>query len=230
MRFELFIDFDGTIATEDVGNRFFTTFCNGRNRELVERWKRREVTSIECLRGEAALITATEAELLEFSRQFDIDPGFHTICEICSEHDIPVRIVSDGLSLYIKEILKKHNFSDIPVFANRAIFSDGRVDVEFPHIEYSCGHCGNCKGGAIRTMRSPGSKTIFVGDGYSDLCAAGEADYLFAKGDLATYLGRENEAFIPFETLQEVAGSIVEIMRNSELEMDDNPAGKDVSR
>ncbi len=230
MRFELFIDFDGTIATEDVGNRFFTTFCNGRNRDLVERWKRRDVTSIECLKGEAALITASEAELLEFSRQFDIDPGFKAVREICSRHDVPIRIVSDGLSLYIREILKKHNFSDIPVFANRAIFNNGRVDVEFPHIDYSCGHCGNCKGGAIRTMRSPGSRTIFVGDGYSDLCAAGEADYLFAKGDLAAYLGRNNEAFIPFETLQEVAESMMRIVRNRELEIKEDPAGKDMSR
>ena len=230
MPFELFIDFDGTIATEDVGNRFFTTFCGGQNLDLVERWKRREVTSIECLRGEAALIMASETELIEFSRQFEIDDGFHRIYEICMESNIPVRIVSDGLSLYISEIMTKYGFADIPIYANDAIFEDGRVDVRFPHIEYSCGHCANCKGGAIRTLLSPGNESIFIGDGYSDLCAIEEADYLFAKGDLADYLRRNNGTFLPFKTLHDVAEQMIDILQNNGNHAQSNTRGKDLSR
>jgi len=230
MSFELFIDFDGTIATVDVGNRFFTTFCGGKNHELVERWIRREVTSIECLKGEAALITASRSELVDFSHQFEIDDGFHRIHEICNEYEIPIRIVSDGLNIYIEEIMKKYGYADIPVYANEAVFENGRVDVRFPHIDYSCGHCGNCKGGAIHTLLSPGNESIFVGDGYSDLCAIGEADYLFAKGDLADYLRRNNGTFLPFKTLHEVAEQMIEILRNSSITARSNICGKDLSK
>ena len=72
MDFSLFIDFDGTTSTVDVGNRFFTTFSGGRNIPLVEKWLRREISSFECLREEAKLITASEAQLASFSKQFSI--------------------------------------------------------------------------------------------------------------------------------------------------------------
>lgn len=208
MKYSLFIDFDGTIAVQDVGNRFFTTFSGGKNIPVVEKWMRREITSVECLEAEAVLISAAEDELIEFSKQFEIDPGFEPLYALCTRNDIPVRVVSDGLDLYIKTIMKKYGFGHVPVIANRGIFRNGRLAIEFPHVGESCGHCANCKGAAIRKHADAGRKSIFVGDGYSDLCAIDEADYLFAKADLAAYLERSNKSYLSYETLFDVKDHI----------------------
>lgn len=215
MKFSLFLDFDGTTSTVDVGRSFFTTFSNGRVLPLVEKWAKREISSFECLREEAKLIQASEADLDEFSLQFGIDPGFSDLYDLCVSNDIPVYIVSDGLDLYIRSIMQRHGFGHVPVLANHAIFKSGKLEIEFPYLDDSCGHCGNCKGSAIERLRRNGDRSIFVGDGYSDLCAVNVADYLFAKSDLADYLTRSGKEFLPFDTLKDVAGRVREIIHHA---------------
>jgi 2-hydroxy-3-keto-5-methylthiopentenyl-1-phosphate phosphatase len=215
MKLSLFLDFDGTISTVDVGRSFFTRFSSGRILPLVEKWARREISSVECLREEAKLIHASEADLDEFSSQFGIDPGFSDLYDLCMSHDTPVYIVSDGLDIYIKSIMQRHGFGHVPVLANRAIFKSGKLEIEFPYLGDSCGHCGNCKGSAIERLRRNGDRSVFAGDGYSDLCAVDVADYLFAKGDLADYLARSGKEFLSFDTLRNVASRVREIIHEA---------------
>ena len=212
MKLSLLLDFDGTVSTVDVGRNFFMTFSSGDILPLVKKWAKREISSVECLREEAKLVRASEADIDEFSVQFSIDPGFSNLYDLCVSNDIPVYIVSDGLDLYIKSIMQRHGFGHVPVLANRAIFNGSKLEIEFPYLEHSCGHCGNCKGSAIERLKRNGDKSIFVGDGYSDLCAVDVADYLFAKSDLADYLTRSGKEFLPFDTLQDVADRVWEII------------------
>jgi 2-hydroxy-3-keto-5-methylthiopentenyl-1-phosphate phosphatase len=215
MPYSLFIDFDGTITTADIGNRLFTHFSDGKNADVVERWIRREVTSIECLTEEARLVKAGRREVIEFVRQFAVDPGFHSLMDLCKENSIDVTVVSDGLDIYIREILAREGYSGLKVMSNISRFKGDTLQVEFPHWDESCGFCGNCKGAAIRNHLQLGHKSIFVGDGHSDLCAVDAADYLFAKADLASYLARSGKSFLPFGSLHEVADRISdEILSN----------------
>lgn len=226
MDFSLFLDFDGTVASTDVGRSFFTTFSDGRNIPLVKRWAKREISSVECLTGEAELISASRDELIEFSRQFDLDPGFGELYSLCRSEGVPVHIVSDGLDIYIKTILRKHGFDQVPVLANRAVFDNGHLSIEFPHLSSTCEHCANCKGAAIRKLVRDGDRSIFVGDGYSDLCAVSVADYLFAKADLADYLRKSGEEFLAYETLNDVSNRIREIFHETLTARHMEPPGK----
>jgi len=214
MKYSLFLDFDGTLATVDVGNRFFTHFSDGKNIPVVEKWIKREITSVECLTKEAELITASEQDIIRFASQFELDPGFESLCRLCESERIPVCIVSDGLDTYINSIMENHGYPDVPVYANRGVFNDGRLSIEFPYRDDSCDHCANCKGAAIRRLLPEGDKSIFVGDGYSDVCAVDAADYLFAKADLAKYLQKLDKHFLPYETLQDVTDRVSQIIRN----------------
>ena len=50
-------DFDGTVASDDVGNLLFRTFGRlGDAVAVVEKWKRGEISSRECLEKEFALL------------------------------------------------------------------------------------------------------------------------------------------------------------------------------
>ena len=66
----------------------------------------------------------------------------------------------------------------------------------------------HCKCGSAEALHRPGRKTIYIGDGRSDLCAARKADVVFAKRALARCLTAEGRAFLPFDTLADVRGAL----------------------
>lgn len=60
--------------------------------------------------------------------------------------------------------------------------------IEFPYANEACSRCGTCKSGILESCRADYGTILYVGDGYSDLCPAGKADLVFAKGILWTRL------------------------------------------
>jgi 2-hydroxy-3-keto-5-methylthiopentenyl-1-phosphate phosphatase len=68
-----------------------------------------------------------------------------------------------------------------------------------------CPECGElCK---RRSLPRDG-RVVYVGDGYSDRCAALAADRVFARGGLARYLAARDVAFEPFEDLDDIAAAL----------------------
>ena len=55
---------------------------------------------------------------------------------------------------------------------------------------------------------APGRPLVYVGDGYSDRCAALAADRVFARRALGDYLVSRNVPFEPFETFDDVAAAL----------------------
>ena len=66
-----------------------------------------------------------------------------------------------------------------------------------------CDHCSEaCKRGGL--PRADGATIVFVGDGYSDRCAALAADRVFARDGLARYLEESGVAYERFEDFHDV--------------------------
>ena len=64
-----------------------------------------------------------------------------------------------------------------------------------------CAHCDEtCKRASLPAERP----VVFVGDGYSDRCAALAADRVFARDGLARYLDEQGVAFEPFVGFREL--------------------------
>jgi 2,3-diketo-5-methylthio-1-phosphopentane phosphatase len=193
-------DFDGTVATKDVGNRLFYHFSNGKSEEPVERWRNDQIDSRQCLQEEADLIDdLTEERLFAFVDQFEIDPGFRPFVEFCRQQKLPLYLLSDGLDIYINRLLQKNDLIGIPVLANQAWLENGRLKISWPYYHHTCGDCGNCKGYHIRRLKDAGQKAVYIGDGKSDLCALPEADIIFAKDFLAEYCRSKSLEFYPFD-------------------------------
>jgi 2-hydroxy-3-keto-5-methylthiopentenyl-1-phosphate phosphatase len=77
----------------------------------------------------------------------------------------------------------------------RATFRNGDV----------CGTCGEpCK----RADLPADGEVVYVGDGYSDRCAAQAADRIFARDSLARYLDEQGVAYEPFDDLDDVARAL----------------------
>ncbi len=190
MKTAFFVDFDGTISKRDVGYNMFHHFSNGKNDELIPDWKAKKISSRECLTKEAEMISPTTEEFYSYLDTFEIDPTFKEFVSVVRKNEMDIKIVSDGLDLYINYLLSKNRINSIPVISNIGKLENKKLIIEFPNDNKECDYCGNCKGERIKEFRAKHDekyRIIFVGDGYSDACATKEADLLFAKKDLEHY-------------------------------------------
>jgi 2-hydroxy-3-keto-5-methylthiopentenyl-1-phosphate phosphatase len=109
-------------------------------------------------------------------------------------------VISSGFHELIEPILAREGV-EVELLANRI---DPRPDGwrVLWRDETVCAVCGEaCK----RSSVAPGGPFVYVGDGYSDRCVALEAERVFARDGLATYLGELSVAYEPFEDLEAVA-------------------------
>lgn len=212
MKIAVFCDFDGTITRRDVGYSIFHHFSGGKNDELLPDWKAGRMTTRTCLTLEAAMVKAPAEEIYRFIDQFEIDEGFPGFVSLCENNSVPVLVASDGLDFYIKYILGKYNLGHLELKTNVGRPENGGLTVEFPHDNVSCPSCGVCKGERIQQYRDgmqEAGRVLFVGDGYSDACAAREADVIFAKKDLEQYCLTNNIAYLKYDTFFDVSRDLI---------------------
>lgn len=195
---KIFCDFDGTITTKDLGDEIFKVFgqfepyhsqlVNG-DMGIKEYWKNMVPT----------LKDTTIEQIQDYAVSMDIDAYFQDFLSICKKNEYQLFIVSDGFMTYIEPVMQKMNAEDIQVFANKINFSDN-PNPEFHGASESCTClCASCKRNIVLNNSSDEDLTVYIGDGYSDFCAAEHCDIIFAKKKLAAYC---NQYRIPFYTFK----------------------------
>ncbi len=207
MKTAIFSDFDGTISLKDVGYSLFHFFSDGKNDALLPAWKSGEMSTRDCLLAEAEMVNATPEEIYAFIDKIGIDMAFPKLLTICQEKSIPLKILSDGLDVYIKYLLEKEGLGGLDFLANHAELVNNTIEISFQHTNKECKSCGICKGEILREFRENHDEPyqiVFIGDGYSDVCAAKEADILFAKKDLKEYCTNNDIKFIPYDNFNEI--------------------------
>jgi|WetSurMetagenome_2_1015567.scaffolds.fasta_scaffold45918_4 2-hydroxy-3-keto-5-methylthiopentenyl-1-phosphate phosphatase len=222
MRLTAFVDFDGTIARNDVGNDLFRRFGGERCDALVRAYREERLSAVECFRAEAEAVgTVAQADFWKCVDDQPIDPEFPRFVRFCREHQIALTVVSDGLDLYIRRILAAHGLHDLPVVANHARLAqagDGvRMVLEFPHTNAECARCASCKRNAMLTATGEDELIVYVGEGYSDRCPARYADLVFARDALQTYCQQENISYILYRTFGEVIDGLESLMQRKRL-------------
>lgn len=206
----VYCDFDGTIAQKDVGYHLLSHFSEIGNDDLVELWQSQKIGARECLQIEVSRVKAPREEMITYIDQFKLDPYFRKFVETLRAKEIKLTLLSDGLDFYIKYLLNKNGFGAIELHTNQAIVGERSLEVRFPYDD-GCDKCGTCKGERIRALNKRdefSGQTVFIGDGYSDLCAVSEADILFAKSDLSRYCDNARLPYRPYENFQDVLDSL----------------------
>lgn len=191
-------DFDFTISAVDVGDLITDTFCPP-SPEVLARIARGEAGSRLYWLDSMARVEREQAVAL--ASQVEIDPGFHDLVAWAAIQAVPLAVVSDGFTFYIERILGREGLSHLPVFANEHA---GPGELAFPFANPACDLCGCCKAAIARRLKESGTKIIYLGDGVSDLYAAGFADWVFAKGRLAQHMEEHGAPYFPLESFHEV--------------------------
>ena len=205
-RMLILCDFDGTVSTVDMGNEILNRFTDKGWEEIDRAYCAGEIGSRVAYTQVASLFTGSRAQMLEFvSSREKIDPHFLEFCQFCRSKGVDIKIVSDGLDFYIDAILKKNNLQDIEFFSNVTIFEDGdKLSIEFPRMNDKCEKCGTCKSGVLSECRSNYDMVIYIGNGYSDVCPAKDADLVFAKEVLYERCRQEGTACVHYDNFQDI--------------------------
>ena len=207
--YRLFLDFDGTLTAEDVGNRFFATFGGAVCTELVARYRAGEISARACFEQEMKAVGTVDPAAFEaFLAQQELDPGAEELIRSCVRMDVEVTILSDGLDAYIRPLLERHGLDGVRCFSNTAVWQEEgtrkRAQLSFPHANGECDRCGCCKRNIMLGSAGDGDVLIYAGDGYSDRCPVEYADLVFAKASLQTWCQQNNITYLPYRSLDDV--------------------------
>jgi 2-hydroxy-3-keto-5-methylthiopentenyl-1-phosphate phosphatase len=183
----LFVDWDGTVTVRDSLVQVIHEFGDPAILSELEPRVGVDLTLHEEIAAEFAAITAPLEEVAAWVvEHVEVRPGLTELAELR-----PV-IISAGFHELIEPVLEREGIQ-LDVLANRV---DARPDgwrVRF-RDESSCPSCGEpCKRAGLA-----GAPYVYVGDGYSDRCAALAAERVFARDSLAAYLEDRGFPYEPF--------------------------------
>ncbi len=223
-RLRLFVDFDGTITRQDVGNAFFRSCGGAACDDLVGRFRAGEISARECFTREAEAMGRVAPDALgDLVDAQEIDASFGNLVAFCAGRDVALLVVSDGLDWYIRRILARHGFPDVPFVSNTASFvragDDGRAEIAvgFPHSDAACDRCACCKRNIMLTTAAEGDIIAYAGEGFSDRCPVRYADIVFAKDVLQTYCQNENISYTPYASFDDIVERLTRIMDGGRL-------------
>src|SRR4029077_3071422 len=161
-RTSLFLDFDGTISTRDVGIHLLERAGADGWWDLHEEYERGEIGSRECIYDQWALVEGDEAALRAVAAEVPLDAGFAPLVHDLRARGTEVTVVSDGFGFYVEEACAPH---DVDVLTNAVDFATR--ELLFPHEDRCCpcSTCGVCKQAPIKDAKYRGQTTVLVGDG-----------------------------------------------------------------
>jgi 2-hydroxy-3-keto-5-methylthiopentenyl-1-phosphate phosphatase len=199
-------DFDGTICTVDMGNEILNRFTGEGWNEIDRAYCAGEIGSRDAYSQIVSLLKGSKSQMLEFVGMSEkLDPHFPEFYAYCREKRIDLKIVSDGLDFYIDAILRKYNLQDIEYFSNVIVFQHGNaLSIQFPHVNIQCEQCGTCKSEVLKEYRQSYDRVIYIGNGYSDVCPAKDADIVFAKDVLYEKCRQNGTACVLYENFYDI--------------------------
>lgn len=190
----LILDWDGTCTLDDTMDALVAEFGNA---ELLEvHLERSETTLHQIIEDELGSIRVpldeAQAWLVANVR---IRPGFHELVE-----RFDPLLLSSNVRQLIEPVLEREGVA-VELVANE-LEPGWKVRWRDDTICETCGQA--CKRGTLPA----GEEIVYVGDGFSDRCAALAADRVFATGPLARYLADQGVEFTPFDDFHTVVAAL----------------------
>jgi HAD superfamily phosphoserine phosphatase-like hydrolase len=190
----LVLDWDGTVTVRDSLVEVIHRFGDPALLAELEPRVGQDLTLHEEIGLEFASVHAPLDEVAAWVvEHVEVRDGLHAL----AERHRPT-VISAGFHELIEPVLAREGV-ELEVLANHAEATPQGWRVTW-RDETVCATCGEpCKRGVLA-----GAPFVYVGDGYSDRCAALAAERVFARDSLARYLAGRDVPFEPFDTLADV--------------------------
>jgi 2-hydroxy-3-keto-5-methylthiopentenyl-1-phosphate phosphatase len=204
----LVLDFDGTVTEEDLLDVVASRFGDAEVYRAVEdALQAGELPLKEVITREFRPVTKPVDEVVAWAlRNVRVRPGLRELVALAQGRGWQVLVISSGFHELIEPILALEGVS-VEVHANRLDPRPGGWIVLWSYDD-GCPECGeSCKRSTLAQL-ARGKEIVYVGDGYSDRCAAQAADRVFATRGLARYLGERGIGYEPFADFHDVATAL----------------------
>jgi 2,3-diketo-5-methylthio-1-phosphopentane phosphatase len=193
-------DFNGIVCLEDTTHALLRRFGRPGWQSLEEARELGAIDARECMESQVALLNMSREELNEHLDTLAIDPHFPAFVKSAERRGVQVQIVSDGMDYAIRRILAWHGLGHVPVAANGLVqIGERNWQLLLPRANTACVRAnGACKCERPAEQRARYGKVFLVGGSSSDFCAAGKADFVLARGQLAAFCKAQGLAHAPF--------------------------------
>ena len=206
------VDFDGTAAAQNVAETLLERYGSETNVEYGtwmsnrQAFRKGEMTLREYQERAFNGVDVTIAEMSEGLKGLCWPrEGFVDFISFCKTNDIQLIIVTNGLQFYVDSVLEHAGIDGVGVCAVACEGEPYRLRYSYPYATETCWEWGNCKCRVLEESRSSGDvKTVMIGDGWSDYCAARLADAAFARATMRDHCDANGVAYIPFDDFHDV--------------------------
>ena len=204
-----FLDYDGTATTRECNEVVLQELVGDAWRPYEDEVRAGRMSHAECFTRQIGLVEVPRAELLgAMTAAAEPAPGLDQFLSAVHDGGGSTTVVSAGFREVIEAFWRRNGLPPVELAASEL---DGAGQAGGPPytVAYSprlgdCPRCGpaSCKAAVLRALRRPDDVVWVFGDGVSDLCPAGEADLVFARGHLAELCAAED---LPWRGLDFVA-------------------------
>ena len=206
-------DFDDTVAVGNVSAAIRQAFALDEWRRVEEEYMAGGHTVEENNIRQFALVRASEQEIRDFVHTSAVvRDGFQGFVDYCHQEGIRLSIVSSGLDLYIKPVMRRVGLDHVEVHSGTATVTQSGVRVEYTGPSGALITQG-FKESFVRHYKSGGYTVVYIGDGLSDIAPAAGADYVIARSTLEQHLRASGIQCYGFHTFDDVVGHLQDIQR-----------------
>lgn len=234
-------DFDGTITLLDSNDHMVDTVGMGytERRKINEEIVAERIGFRDGFRQMLESVKHPFEEMKELTRRdVKLDPGFKEFHAFAKENQIPIVVVSSGMTPIIRAIFSnligEEEAGKLDIISNDVEFTDAEKEgktwqIKYRHPDNSYGHD---KSLSILPYRDLPNRPLlfFAGDGISDMSAARHADVLFVKdkkdNDLARYCDNNKIGYHLFKDWT-VPKQMIQKFLNGEMTLDELITRKD---
>jgi len=201
----LFVDFDGTITSEETLEGILKRFTP----RYLYLWKGLQfklgkITLAEVVHYAFTVIPSSKLEdILAYVRSVPVRPGFEDLLKTCQELGIPVVVISGGIRPCIREKLAPYMDYLLDVYDMELDTSGKYMAVSSEYEE------GDHIMSKPRVMEKYDyQKCMCIGDSYTDFYMAQKADVVFARDRLAEKMKEDGLPYTPWEDFHDVEKAI----------------------
>lgn len=198
-------DFDGTLTQKDFYKIMIDDYLGDEGKQYYQDWIKTGKIDVDFLNKIFSWIEVDEERYKELIGKVDIDGFLSDFRDYLNSQQIDFMILSAGFDLYIQDALKLRGLDDIKVVTNPGVYENQRLrmapDESAPH--YSA-LFGIDKGQVVESLRDEYDVIYFAGDSEPDLKAAENADYVYAKEQLAELMDKKGLSYHSYHNFKDI--------------------------
>jgi 2-hydroxy-3-keto-5-methylthiopentenyl-1-phosphate phosphatase len=206
----VFCDFDGTITAVETFVGMLKTLTPELSAQLMPQMYNRTLSLRDGVRQLLESIPSRRGtEIRDYALAQPLRPGFHELMDFLDERGIPLVVISGGVRPMVEAVLAREGLGDriAGVYAVDLDDSQDYLQVISPYESE-----GELLAKARVMAEFASQTTIAIGDSVTDINMALQADWVFARDRLQTYLDTEGKPYFPWSDFFEIRDQIQKLL------------------